>query len=86
MTPEQDTMLREVYAWMLERKEQQIQGPLDDISHSLLRAPKYDGDGGSGLTDTISIGPGGGSATVPQAYAGTILLSVEGQQREIPYI
>ncbi len=84
MTPEERTMLNELYEWMMEKKRQQISYPLDEASRNTLRAVISNGDGSAGLTRIINTA--GATATVPSAYIGTIKLEYEGVQREVPYI
>lgn len=83
-TPEQ---LAEMFAWYQARKVQALAYPVDDASKNALGVATRVGPGPtSDLTDTITIGAGGGSANVPKAYAGTVLLAIEGANYEIPYI
>lgn len=44
------------------------------------------GPGNSTLTQTITIGADGGSASVPAAYRGTKIINVDGEFIEIPYL
>jgi hypothetical protein len=86
MTPEQQAMLEELYQWMTQRKEHQIVYPLDDDSKVAIGAVSSIKVGSKALTQSITIGAGGGSANVPAAYFGTIIVLVNGKQREIPYL
>jgi len=87
-TPEQ---LKEMWEWYQARKVQQLSYPVDDASRNALGVVTRVGPGPtSDLTDTISItiGPGGGSDTadVPKAYAGSVLLNIDGANYEVPYL
>lgn len=76
----------ELYAWMQEKKHQQIGEPLDEASKYSLSASLLVGAGTTAATHVISIGAGGGSATVPVNPLGTIVIQLQGQRYEVPYI
>ena len=82
-TPEQ---LQEMWEWYQARKEQQLAYPVDEASKNALGAGVLLGPGSTARTQNIVIGSGGGSAAVPAAYAGTLLVVFEGARYEIPYI
>lgn len=86
MTPDEKRMLREIYAWMQLKKRQQITLPVDAASKAALGALIGGSIGTSDLTDTITIGAGGGSADVPKAYAGTFWIIDGGTQKEVPFL
>lgn len=83
MTPELEQMVRELYAWMQERKRQQISYPLDEASRNSLGAPVYRGAGAATLTQ-VAVDSNGDTVTVPAAYARSLILEVDGAQFEVP--
>lgn len=86
MNPDDKRKLDELYAWMKARKVQQLSKPVDDASKNVLGAAFRRGNGSHDLTDTITIGAGGGSASVPAAYSGTVIFLADGITFEIPYL
>jgi len=86
MTPEQEAKLNELYSYMLARQRQQISAPLDEASLNALKAGVARALGSSTLTQSITIGAGGGSANVPAAYLGSLVVEFEGVRYEIPYL
>lgn len=86
MTPEERQMLTEIYGWMQERRQQQLSYPVDLASKAALGAVVKVGTGAHALTQSISVGAGGGTFNVPAAFTGTFAATVEGQQLEIPYL
>jgi len=86
MTPDQEQKLNEIYEWMQSRKVRQLEGPVDDTSVALLGVPKYDANGSSTLTQSVSVPSTPTNIDVPAAYTGTLILSIEGVQYEIPYL
>lgn len=85
MTPEQQEKLDEIYDWMQQRKAIQLPYPVDDASRLNLRAITTSGTGSHGLTQSITVGAGGGTFNVPAAFTGTILLETADGRKEIPY-
>ena len=83
MTPEQIAQFNEMYAWYQERLTQQLSYPVDQSSISALRALTLLGKSTKLPTTTISIGAGGGSATVPIAPTGFVVIMVDGGSRTI---
>lgn len=81
LTPEQQ---EEMWNWYQARKAQALPYPLDAVSKNSI--PNSPGLGASALTDTVSIGAGGGSASVPKAYAGTLLIVFDGVTYEVPFL
>lgn len=86
MNEDIEKKINEMYAWFQERQRQFVPYPVDEASKNALQAVLKLGAGSSDLTDTISIGAGGGSADVPKAYAGSIVIQVNGENYEIPYL
>lgn len=80
MTPEERIMLRELHAWMLQKKEQQITLPLDDASKSVLGAPLFAGAGNTTLTQTLSSTPG----SIGKIPVRSVLLLIDGSTYEFP--
>lgn len=76
--------IAELRAWRQLREQQQISYPLDDASRNTIGAVSGAGPGSSTLTQTINTA--GATASVPAAYAGSIIIAVEGGQYEIPYL
>lgn len=76
----------ELHAWMQQKRQQQISYPLDEASKTSMGVPSKFGSGSKTLTQSITIPNGGGSANVPAAYSGSIVLLIEGGQYEIPYL
>lgn len=92
MSPEQFEQFQEMihkvdelYEFMMQKKEQQISLPLDDASRNILGGVAYDG-GGSTTKTQIYTDSNSDTHTGPKAYAGTILLLVDGVRYEVPYI
>jgi hypothetical protein len=85
MNPTQE-QIREMYEWYQARLLQQIATPLDDASKHGSGLAFGEGDGTTGLTDTITIGSGGGTANVPKAYRGTKLINIDGAVYEFGFI
>jgi hypothetical protein len=67
-----------MWDWYQARKEQQLSYPVDDASKSAIGAMSYAGSSSKTPTTTISIGAGGGSATVAAVPTGFIVVNVEG--------
>lgn len=86
MTPEQQAQLQQIFEWMQIRQHQQIGYPLDEASRNSLGVGTARGPGSTALTQNITIGAGGGSAAVPKAYAGTLIIEFEGVRYEVPYL
>lgn len=76
----------ELKKWREERRVQQISYPIDESSRNALGAPSYVGPGSSDLTDTVNIGATPTSIQVPSAYAGTVIIRINGTSYEIPYL
>lgn len=76
--------INEMYAWFQARQRQFIPYPVDEASRNALGAVTKVGAGSSDLTDTISTA--GATATVPAAYAGSIIVSMNGENYELPYL
>ncbi len=72
-------------AWQRARTTQQLTDPVDDISRRALRAVTDAGFGSTAPTHVITIGAGGGSATVPTNPVGSILLDCGSGVFEIPH-
>jgi hypothetical protein len=79
------TRLEQAEAWIEQRKRQAFPFPLDDhskVSSGFLSAAGLD----TTSTTTQSINTAGATANVPAAYAGYLLVDVDGTQRKIPYV
>ena len=86
MTPDYQSKIDELYAWMLERKKQQISMPLDLASQNLIAGNVSDvGAGSTTLTQTYTDSHGD-TVTAPRHFTGTEILKVNGVNREFPYI
>jgi hypothetical protein len=86
MNPDERRKLNEIYAWMQAKRKQQLTLPVDAASIAALGALTSHSFGSSDLTDTITIGAGGGSASVPKAYVGTLWVVKDGAEYEVPYL
>lgn len=89
MTPEMQKMqaqIADLLQWKAARERQQISFPLDDASRNSLGVPTFVGAGSSDRTDTVGVAATPTSISVPAAYVGTIIISINGTQYEIPYI
>lgn len=78
--------LAEMYAWYQARIVQQISNPLDDPSRNLLQVPTFIAAGSATLTQSVSVPSTPTNITVPAAFSGTVLLLLDGTQREVPYL
>lgn len=86
MSPEERRMLVELYQWMQARKGQQIAYPLDEASRNSLGVVTDRGAGSAPLTQSITVGAGGGSFSVPAAFQGTLIYESEGVRHIIPHL
>lgn len=84
MNEELEQKVNEMYAWFQERKQQFVPYPIDEASKNALQAVTKLGSGTATLTQTISTA--GATAEVPAAYEGTIVIQVNGENYEIPYL
>lgn len=73
MNPDQIAKLEELYAWM------QTEKLLD------TKKAKYAREGATTLTQVV-LDSHGDASTVPAAYAGSVVVEINGRRREIPYI
>lgn len=76
----------ELMAWKVAHEIQQITFPLDDASKNTLGAYQRIGLGTTAPTRSITIGAGGGSATVPTNPVGSIIIQAEGERAEVPVL
>lgn len=83
MTPDQLQMLQELYAWMQEKKNQQLSCPVDDASRNALGAVVVTGAGSTAKTQVYTDSHGD-TVTAPKAYAQTFILVSNGIQYEVP--
>lgn len=83
---ELEKKVNEMYEWFQARKVQQLSYPVDEASKNAISAVQKFGVGSSDLTDTVIVGPGGATFDVPKAYAGSIVVSVDGENYEIGYL
>lgn len=81
-----ERQLAELTEWVSQRKTQQIAYPLDEASVNALRSPTYVGSGSTGLTRSINIGSTPTTITVPAAYAGSVIIRINGANYIIPYL
>jgi len=86
MTPEQLTMLTELYDWMKEKKRQQISLPLDDPSRNIIGGFQDEGAGSTTKTASINLTGDAETIIVPAPYIGTRSILIGGTRYEIPYI
>lgn len=89
MTPDQERKLNELYEWMQARKAQLVDYPLDPVSQAILEIPDIvnQREGATSLTQPYSVSGGaGGSITGPKAYLDTLLLRIDGDVYEFPYV
>lgn len=70
--------------WKRQRETQQLSYPVDLASKTALGVPTGVGPGSKTLTQTINTA--GATASVPAAYAGTVIIEIEGTQYELPYL
>lgn len=85
MKPEDLSKLNELYAWMLDRKRQQLSFPVDDASRAAMGALIITSGTSSTLTQVYT-DTRGDQVTAPKAYAGSFFAVIEGQVREIPFL
>jgi hypothetical protein len=89
MTEEEKAKLDEIYAWMQERKVQQIAYPIDDVSVQAilerLGAPTFTGTSSSTLTQVYT-DSGLDTVTGPRAYSGRLILVINGTTYQVPYL
>lgn len=76
--------VKELMEWKRVREIQQIAYPLDDASRTTLGGVTLNGIGSATLTQIINTS--GASASVPAAYAGSIIIAAEGGQYTVPYL
>lgn len=86
MTPEQSQKLDELYAWMQERKVQQISYPADDASKNAMGAMVYVSPGNTTKTQTVAVSSTPSNILVPAAYVKTVVVTLDGVQYELPSI
>lgn len=89
MNPEIEQLkrqLQELLEWKASRERQQISFPLDLASKNSLGVPTSVGAGSSSLTQSVAVSSTPTNIDVPAAYAGSIIISIEGVSYEIPYI
>lgn len=73
-------------SYVEERKVQQIAYPLDQSSKNSLGAPALLGEAAVTLTQNKSVPSTPTTISVPAAYAGSIVLEIEGVQYVIGYL
>lgn len=82
-----DQQLQEMYEWYQARKAQAIPFPLDQASKNSLPGAVGAGLGSHALTQVVAVATVPPSnINVPAAYAGTVLVTIEGVTYELPYI
>jgi len=89
MTPEEKTMLQEVFNYIQERKRQQISFPLDEASRNTVFDGSLIGDDlGNGSTALTQVYTDSNSDTHtgPKAYTDTRLIKIGTVTIEVPYL
>lgn len=81
-----ENQIAELIEWKRQREIQQISAPLDEASKNNLQSPTLVGAGSSSTTQNKNLSGDPQTITVPAAYAGTIVLNINGVQYEIPYL
>lgn len=88
MSPEYQRKIDELYEDLQRRKLQQIAFPLDEASKESIGIYPFRA-GTTALTQALNGTDSRGdtfSVTVPKAYTGSEIISVNGKLREFPYI
>jgi hypothetical protein len=86
MTPEQEAKLNELYEWMLRKRVQQIDFPLDDASRVAANLYLKEGVSTTSLTQSIIISGDPETINVPAAYAGKLSAVLGGERYTIPFL
>lgn len=86
MTPQEQQMLRELYEWMQQRKQQQLAFPVDDASRASLGVATGRGAGSTTKTQTLALTGNPQNINVPAAYVQTVVVEIEGSLYEFPSI
>ena len=81
---ELENKVKELEAYISERKKQQISFPLDVASKTALGSPYGEGVGTSTLTQSVNVPATPTAISVPAAYAQTFILIVNGVRYEVP--